>query len=81
MHTFDDDQGRTWQATLLEASWGNVYLVFGLLQGSEIRRKLLAAEHLAEAEIGMVNATAARLRALLAEAEPWDPGADEAPPG
>ena len=34
MHTFDDDQGRTWQATLLEASWGNVYLVFGLLQQS-----------------------------------------------
>ncbi len=73
MRTFDDLQGRQWQAALMEASFGSVVLVFGRLGGSEVVQKTLDAEaaNITAAEALLANLDDAGLRALLAEAAPW----------
>ena len=43
MRTFDDAQGRSWQAALMDASYGGVVLVFGRIGGSEVLQKNLEA--------------------------------------
>jgi hypothetical protein len=73
MRTFDDEHGRPWQAALLNASYGNIVLVFSPLAGDDIRQQLLAAENLAEGEAQLTALDDAGLRAMLAEATPWDP--------
>ncbi len=77
MRSFDDLQGLTWQAALLDASYGRVMLVFSPLHKGAIRRTPLAVENMAEA-IGLLAALdEAGLRALLGEAQAWDPAGDE----
>jgi hypothetical protein len=73
MRTFDDDNGRRWQAALLNASYGNIVLVFSPLAGDDIRQQLLRAENLAEGETQLAALDEAGLRTMLAEADPWDP--------
>lgn len=73
MRTFDDPQGRRWQAALLEASYGHIMLLFDSIEGSEVRQKLLDADHLAEAEAWLPTLGDDALRALLAQSSPWDP--------
>lgn len=73
MRTFEDPQGQPWQAALLEASYGHIMLLFSPLPGGDIRQKLLAADHLAEAEQWLPTLDDAALCALLAEATPWSP--------
>lgn len=74
MRTFDDGQGQHWQAALLEASYGHIMLLFSpLAGGGEVRQKLLDADHLAEAEQWLPTLDDEALRALLAQASPWDP--------
>ena len=72
MRSFDDPQGRHWQAALLEASYGNVMLVLSPLDGTEVVQHLLDADNLADAEVEIAALDDAGLRALLAEALPWD---------
>lgn len=76
MRTFDDTQGRHWQAALMEASFGGVVLVFGRLGGSEVLQKSLDADaaNLDAAEQLLANLDEAGLQALLAEAVPWSNG-------
>lgn len=76
MRTFDDAQGRHWQAALMEASFGGVVLVFGRLGGSEVLQKSLDAEaaNLGAAEQWLANLDEAGLQALLAAAVPWSNG-------
>lgn len=73
MRTFDDSTGRRWQAALLEASYGHIMLLFSPFEGSDVRQKLLDADHLAEAEQWLPTVDEAALRELLAQATPWDP--------
>lgn len=73
MRTFDDPQGQRWQAALLEASYGHIMLLFNPLEGSDVRQKLLDADHLAEAEQWLPTVDDKALRELLAQASPWDP--------
>ncbi len=75
MRSFDDPLGQRWQAALLEASYGDFVLVFSPLQGSETRQKPLHADNLAEATAALAALDDDGLRALLAEAGPWDPSA------
>ena len=74
MRSFDDTQGCTWQAALLEASYGNIALIFSPLRGEGLRQTLMAAQTLPEAEAQLAALDAAGLRALLAQARAWGPG-------
>ena len=67
MRSFDDPQGRHWQAALLEASYGNVMLVLSPLDGTEVVQHLLGSDNLADAEVEVAALDDAGLRALLAE--------------
>lgn len=71
MRSFDDDQGRHWQAALLEASFGNVLMVFSRIGGEGVLHKMLDTANYREAEQRLAALDPAGLRALLAEAEPW----------
>lgn len=71
MRSFDDDQGHHWQAALLEASFGNVMLVFSRIGGEGVLRKTLDTANYDEAQQWLAGADASALQALLAEAEPW----------
>lgn len=78
MRTFDDPQGRPWQAALLEASYGSIALVFSPLHGDGLRSLSMPAQTLTEAEAALAALEVADLRGLLERARPWDPGADSA---
>lgn len=78
MRTFDDPRGDSWQAALLEASYGNIALVFSPLRGDGLRQLVMQAETLPEAEAQLAALDEAGLRALLEEAQPWDPAAGPA---
>jgi hypothetical protein len=71
MRSFDDDQGGHWQAALLEASFGNVMLIFSRIGGEGVLRKSLDTANYGEAQQWLAGADAGALRALLGEAEPW----------
>ena len=73
MRTLHDAQGQRWQAALLEASYGQVLLVFSPAQGSGFRQHLMQAEYLAEAQAQLDAADDATLAQWLAEAAPWAP--------
>ncbi len=75
MRSFEDADGRHWQAALLEASYGQVLLLFSPLGGNDIRRSSLPAEKLADAEVQLAALGEEELRAMLATAVPWGPGA------
>jgi hypothetical protein len=74
MRTFEDDDGRRWQAALLEASWGNVLLLFSALDGDDTRQQLLDAQNMSEAVTRVATMSVDELRALLSTASAWDPG-------
>lgn len=71
MRSFDDDQGGHWQAALMEASFGNVMMIFSRIGGEGALNKPLAAANFTEAEELLANADTATLRGLLAKARPW----------
>lgn len=72
MRSFRDEHGNPWQAALLEASYGNIMLVFTRLGADDIRQTTMDAVHLREAEHMLTAADEARLRTLLSEASPWN---------
>lgn len=74
MRSFDDTQGCTWQAALLEASYGNIALIFSPLRGEGLRQTLMAAQTLPEAEVQLATLDADGLRELLAQSRAWGPG-------
>lgn len=75
MRTFNDDQGKRWQAALLEASYGNVLLTFNPLEGHGISQVRMDADTMAEASGMLRDFDENQLRALLAKARPWDASA------
>ncbi|MEO8993620.1 MAG: hypothetical protein ABI299_03445 [Rhodanobacter sp.] len=74
MRMFDDAQGRHWQAATMDASYGEVLLIFGRIGGPEVLQASLAAEaaNVAEAEQFVEALDEDGLRRLLAKASPWD---------
>lgn len=71
MRSFDDEQGGHWQAALLEASFGNVMLIFSRIGGEGVLQKTLDTGNYREAEQWLAGSDDAALRASLAEAKPW----------
>lgn len=55
----------------MEASFGNILLVFTPIGAEGVFRTLLDTPNFSEAERMLTDADDARLRALLAGAEPW----------
>jgi len=75
MRSFDAPDGQRWQAALLEASYGQVLLIFSADRSGELRQHPMPAEHLAEATGELAALDDAALATLLAQAAPWQPGA------
>lgn len=72
MRTFNDKDGRRWQAALLEASYGYVLLTFNPFDGDGISQVQMEADTLVEAD-GMLRAyDEGQLQELLSKARPWD---------
>ena len=72
MRSFDDPEGGHWQAALMEASFGNVLLIFSRIGSEGVLHKALDSANYHEAEMFLAGADEAGLQALLAEAEPWN---------
>jgi hypothetical protein len=71
MRTLDDEHGDHWQAALLEASFGNVLLIFSRIGGEGVLHKTLDTANYREAEQWLAGADEAALRGMLDKAEPW----------
>lgn len=71
MRSFDDEHGGHWQAALMEASFGNVLMIFSPIGAEGVMTRPLDAANLQEAERLLAGADEAALRRLLAEARPW----------
>lgn len=76
MRSFEDSHGRHWQAALLDASYGNVMLVFSPLRAGTLRRCALEVSTMAEAMAVLAALDEDGLRAMLLEADSWEPGVD-----
>lgn len=74
MRMFDDAQGHHWQAALMDASYGEVLLIFGRIGGTEVLQVSLGAEaaNVAEAQLFVEALDESGLRGLLAKASPWN---------
>lgn len=71
MRSFDDEHGSHWQAALMEASFGNVLLIFTRIGGEGVLQRPLETANMQEAQRLLADADEPRLRALLADAQPW----------
>ena len=71
MRSFDDTQGEQWQAAVLDASYGNMRVVFSHTGSGVIRQVTLDAENLRIAERQLLAMDDSQLRDLLAESVPW----------
>lgn len=74
MRIFDDSHGNAWQAALLDASYGNITLLFTCVHGEDIRQQMMSAENMAQAQAQLAEFNDEALCAMLADAQPWDPG-------
>lgn len=72
MRSFDDDRGYHWQAALMDASFGNVMVIFSRIgDDGVLKRPLEKATNLQQAEQILADADEPELRAMLAEAKPF----------
>ncbi|TAN03594.1 MAG: hypothetical protein EPN40_00545 [Rhodanobacteraceae bacterium] len=71
MRSFEDAEGGHWQAALMEASFGNVLMIFSRIGGDGVLQKPLDAANYHEAEQLLADANEGQLRNLLAGAQPW----------
>ena len=71
MRSFDDEHGGHWQAALMEASFGNVLLVFTRIGAEGVLRTPLESANFHEAEGWLAEAGEDRLRELLGQAKPF----------
>lgn len=71
MRSFEDADGGRWQAALMEASFGNVLMIFSRIGGDGVLQKPLDAANYHEAEQLLADADESRLRDLLTDAKPW----------
>lgn len=71
MRSFEDNQGHTWQAALLDGSYGQVLLVLSRVGDGAVWQCQLDVANRAQAEQRLTAMDTAALRAALAAAEPW----------
>lgn len=72
MRSFDDERGGHWQSALMEASFGNVLMVFSRIGAEDVFHTTLDSANFHEAEQWLAGADETRLRSLLAGAKPWN---------
>ncbi|HET7561124.1 MAG TPA: hypothetical protein VFJ87_01950 [Rhodanobacteraceae bacterium] len=72
MRSFIDNRGGQWQAALMEASFGNVLLIFSQIGGAGVLHKPLDTANVSEAAQLLADADEDTLRRFLAEAKPWN---------
>ena len=72
MRSFDDTRGGHWQAALLDASYGNTWVVFSRSGDGTVRKAVLAAQNMRLAEQQLLDMDDSQLRSMLAESVPWD---------
>ncbi|MEO9079934.1 MAG: hypothetical protein ABI268_11570 [Rhodanobacter sp.] len=72
MRSFDDTHGSSWQTAVLDASYGNMLLVFSHTGDGGVRKTTMSAENLRLAEQQLADMDVSQLRLLLAESVPWD---------
>ncbi len=71
MRSFEDAKGGRWQAALMEASFGNVLVIFSRIGGLGVPQMPLDPAHFHEPDQLLAVADASPLRILLASARPW----------
>jgi hypothetical protein len=71
MRSFEDAGGIPWQAALLEASFGNVLLIFSRIGDTGVLHAPLEAANFHEAEQWLAAADPEELQKRLAGAKPW----------
>jgi hypothetical protein len=71
MRSFEDEHGGRWQAALLEASFGNVMLIFSRIGGDGVLHAPLDTANFSEAEQLLAGADEDALKGWLAKAQPW----------
>lgn len=71
MRSFDDAAGRHWQAALMQASFGNVLVIFSRIGGDEVLAKSLDTADYEEAGRVLADAREERLCELLTIARPF----------
>jgi hypothetical protein len=72
MRSFDDTQGSSWQAAVLDASYGNMLLVFSHASDGGVRKTTMSVENMRLAEQQLAGMDVSQLRGLLAESVPWE---------
>ena len=71
MRSFSDNQGQEWQADVMDASYGNMLMLFWRLGSFDIYKSPLQAGNHLSAEHEVAAFSDDELRARLASAEPW----------
>jgi len=62
---------RLWEVVIGKESWGTLVLLFSPVSGGHVRKSVLAAETMLEAEAELGAMTDSELRARLASSSPW----------
>lgn len=78
MRTFDDSDGKRWDAAVLSGSYGDNVLIFSPAQGDTLLGTPMRANTLLEAEAQLADMDENALRSHLAEARPWNPQSGQA---
>lgn len=72
MRSFDDTQGGSWQAAVLDASYGVMLLIFSRAGDGVARKATMSVENMRLAAQQLADMDVSQLRALLAESVPWE---------
>lgn len=72
MRSVKDEQGSEWDVTVGRESWGTFVLLFSRATGGDVRRSVLAAEGMLEAQQELDSLAEDELRERLAAAQPWE---------
>lgn len=71
MRSFEDQQGRSWQSALIEASYGQIFLVFSPLDTTDVRQYTMPADNLEQANLAFAAISDDDLRLMLEQSIPW----------
>jgi hypothetical protein len=74
MRRFSDETGSPWDATLGRESWGTFVILFTRATGGEVRKAVLAAETMLDAQQELEALAEQELRGRLATSQPWTGG-------
>lgn len=71
MRSFSDSNGQVWQADVMDASYGNMLMLFWRLGSFDVFKSRLQASNHLSAEHEVAAFSEEELRSRLETAEPW----------